>query len=302
MEIAISPEMPAYSGGLGILAGDTARAAADLDLPIVFVTLISRAGYLRQELDAAGHQADVADPWEPQLCARPLPAMVAVPIAERAVWVRPWLHVRQCPTGGILSRLYGGDATPRLKQEIVLGIGGEMLLRALGFEIATYHFNEGLAALLALALLRRYPQAASSPEGTFPYDLQPVRERCVFTTHAPIDAGHDRFDYDLVRRLLGDFVDPAALRCLAGDDALNMTRLALNLSGYIYGVAERHQETATRMFPRLSDPGAVDDDFGAAGIGREAGLAAGLFAIGNAVRQQHAAREHAALARNVCLN
>ena len=130
MEIAISPEMPTYSGGLGILAGDTARAAADLDLPIVFVTLISRAGYLRQELDATGHQPDVADPWDPQLWARPLPAMVAVPIAERAVWVRPWLHVLQCPTGGavpillldtdvsendpddrgITSRLYGGNA------------------------------------------------------------------------------------------------------------------------------------------------------------------------------------------------
>jgi len=97
IEIAISPEMPTYSGGLGILAGDTARAAADLDLPIVFVTLISRAGYLRQELDAAGHQADVPDPWDPQLWARPLPAMVAVPIGGQAVWVRPWLHVLQCP-------------------------------------------------------------------------------------------------------------------------------------------------------------------------------------------------------------
>src|SRR5689334_4857072 len=144
MEIAISPEMPTYSGGLGILAGDTARAAADLDLPIVFVTLISRAGYLRQELDAAGHQGDVPDPWDPQLWARPLPAMVAVPIGEHAVWVRPWLHVLQCPTGGaapillldtdvseneaddrgITNRLYGGDAELRLKQEIVLGIGG----------------------------------------------------------------------------------------------------------------------------------------------------------------------------------
>ena len=75
-----------------------------------------------------------------------------------------------------------------------------MLLRALGFEIATYHLNEGHAALLPLALLRRYPQAAASPEGTFPYDLQPVRERCVFTTHTPVDAGHDRFDYDTIRR------------------------------------------------------------------------------------------------------
>ena len=113
MEIAIAPEMPTYSGGLGILAGDTARAAADLDLPLVFVTLISRAGYLRQELDAAGHQGDVPDPWDPQLWARPLPAMVAVPIAERAVWVRPWLHVLQCPTGGAVPILLLVRTSPR---------------------------------------------------------------------------------------------------------------------------------------------------------------------------------------------
>jgi starch phosphorylase len=195
MEIAISPEMPTYSGGLGILAGDTARAAADLDLPMVFVTLVSRAGYLRQQLDATGHQADTPDPWDPARWARPLPAMVAVPIAERAVWVRPWLHVLQCPTGGavpillldtdasendpddrgITSRLYGGDATLRLKQEIVLGIAGEMLLRALGFEIATYHLNEGHAALLPLALLRRYPQAAFSSGGLQPRGHIPLR-------------------------------------------------------------------------------------------------------------------------------
>jgi starch phosphorylase len=205
MEIAISLELPTYSGGLGILAGDTARAAADLDLPMVFVTLVSRAGYLRQELDAEGRQGDLPDPWDPQRWARPLPAMVAVPIGERPVWVRPWLHVLQCPTAGavpvllldtdvsendpedraITNRLYGGDVALRLKQEIVLGIGGERLLRALGFEIATYHLNEGHAALLTLSLLRRHPQATASPEGAFPYDLQPVRERCVFTTHTP---------------------------------------------------------------------------------------------------------------------
>jgi len=153
MEIAISPEMPTYSGGLGILAGDTARAAADLDLPIVFVTLISRAGYLRQELDAAGHQGDVLDPWDPQLWAHPLPAMVAVPIAERG-GLGPTLVARSSVSDGwrsadpaartdvsendpddrgITSRLYGGDATLRLKQEIVLGIGGEILFRGAGF-------------------------------------------------------------------------------------------------------------------------------------------------------------------------
>ena len=153
MEIAISPEMPTYSGGLGILAGDTARAAADLDLPIVFVTLISRAGYLRQELDAAGHQGDVLDPWDPQLWAHPLPAMVAVPIAERGGLGPPLVARSSVSDGwrsadpaartdvsendpddrGITSRLYGGDATLRLKQEIVLGIGGEILFRGAGF-------------------------------------------------------------------------------------------------------------------------------------------------------------------------
>lgn len=269
MEIAILPGIQTYSGGLGILAGDAARAAADLDLPMVFVTLVSRAGYLRQQLDAAGHQADVPDPWEPKDLARPLPTMTAVPMGGRPVWVRPWLYVLSCPTGGIApillldtdvsendpadrgitSRLYGGDAELRLKQEIVLGIGGERLLRALGFEIATYHLNEGHAALLALSLLRRHPQAAAGTEGASPYDVHPVRESCVFTTHTPVEAGHDRFDYDLVHRLLGDFIDLTVVRRLAGQDALNMTRLALNLSGFVNGVAERHQETTARMFP-----------------------------------------------------
>jgi starch phosphorylase len=118
--------MPTYSGGLGILAGDTARAAADLDLPIVFVTLISRSGYLRQELDAAGHQHDVPDPWEPQRWARALPAMVAVPIAERPVWVRPWLHVLQCPTGGAVPILLLDTEYPRTLPTIVASPGACM--------------------------------------------------------------------------------------------------------------------------------------------------------------------------------
>jgi hypothetical protein len=152
MEIAVHPEIHTYSGGLGILAGDAARAAADLDLPMVFVTLMSRSGYLRQQLDAAGHQTDAPDPWYPQDFAQPLPTMVAVPIGGRQVWVRPWLYVLSRPTGGIApillldtdvsendsadrgiaGRLYGGDTELRLKQEIVLGIGGETVLRALG--------------------------------------------------------------------------------------------------------------------------------------------------------------------------
>ena len=269
MEIALEADIPTYSGGLGILAGDAARSAADLGLPMVFVTLASRDGYLHQDLDSQGCQTESPDRWDPATRATALPAMVAVEIERRQVWIRPWLYVLQRPGArsvpvllldtdlgendaadrGISGRLYGGDTAMRLRQEIVLGIGGEMMLAALGFEIATYHLNEGHAALLPLALLRRYPLRLGHVEDAVPYDIERVVERCVFTTHTPIAAGHDRFDYALVEALLGDFFEMAALRRLAGDDVLNMTRLAINLSGYINGVARRHRRTAEAMFP-----------------------------------------------------
>ena len=273
MEIALRPEMHTYSGGLGVLAGDTARSCADLTLPVVFVTLASREGYLRQEIGTDGNQIDHGDPWELADWATPLDAMVAVQVEGRPVWVRPWLHVLTCPIGTsvpvllldthlehnnpadrtITDHLYGGDDAYRLKQEIVLGIGGERLLRALGFTLDTYHMNEGHAALLAVALLRRHPRSTViRGEGALRYNPDPVIEKCVFTTHTPIEAGHDRFDYSLAERLLGDFIGTDQLKLLAGADRLNMTRLALSLSGYVNGVAVRHAETARRMFPGYS--------------------------------------------------
>ena len=270
MEMALRPEMHTYSGGLGGLAGDTARSAADLELPVVFVTLVSREGYLRQEIDAEGRQVDHPDPWNPAEWATPLGAMVAVPIEGRQVWIRPWLYVLTCPIGhsvpvllldtrleqnapedrGITDRLYGGDNAWRLKQEIVLGIGGEMLLQALGFEIETYHMNEGHAALLTAALLRRHPRTRRISTGdVLAYDDDRVREVCVFTTHTPVEAGHDHFAYDLVERQLDGLIPVSQLRLLGGEDRLNMTRLALNLSGFVNGVALRHAETTRQMFP-----------------------------------------------------
>jgi glycogen phosphorylase len=271
MEIALRPEMHTYGGGLGVLAGDTARSAADLNLPIVFVTLVSRQGYVRQELDSNGRQASNPNPWTPADWARSLPAMVAISIEGRNVWVRPWLYVLPCPTGNtvpvllldtdldqnseedrrITDRLYGGDAAYRLKQEMVLGIGGPLLLRAIGFSIQSYHLNEGHAALLTLQLLRetqRVAQPGAMPDRRT-YDREAVRQRCVFTTHTPVESGFDRFDYDLAGRLLGDFFPLEHLKPIAGPDQLNMTQLALNLSGYVNGVAVRHAETARKMFP-----------------------------------------------------
>ena len=270
MEIAVRPEMHTYAGGLGILAGDTARSCADLELPVVFVTLVSRAGYFRQEIDADGRQTEQPDWWEPERWCTPLDAMVAVDIEGKPVWIRPWLYVHTCPHGHripillldtdldqngkehrtLTHHLYGGDETYRLKQEIILGIGGIRILRALGFELHTYHLNEGHAALLTLDLLNRWripPEELISGEPH--YDIAEVRERCVFTTHTPVEAGHDRFSYELFERLLPEFVDLDPLKGLAGDDQLNMTRLALNLADYVNGVARRHAETTRQMFP-----------------------------------------------------
>jgi starch phosphorylase len=270
MEMAIRPEMHAYAGGLGILAGDTARSAADLELPVVFVTLVSRAGYFRQAIDGGGRQTEDPDWWRPAEWCTPLDAMVAVLIDGRRVWIRPWLYVLSSPHGHripillldtdldqnaaddreITHYLYGGDETYRLKQEIVLGLGGLRLLRALGFDLHTYHLNEGHAALLTLELLNRWKIAPEDRiPGEPPYDIAEVRERCVFTTHTPVEAGQDRFSYELFERLLAGFVELDALKALAGADALNMTRLAFNLSGYVNGVARRHAQTTRHMFP-----------------------------------------------------
>jgi starch phosphorylase len=271
MEIALRSEMHTYSGGLGVLSGDTARSAADLTLPMVFVSLVSRAGYLHQSFDAQGRQISESDPWEPERWTEPLPAKIAVSIEGREVWVRPWLYRVTSRLGGevpvilldtrldensendrsITDRLYGGDPAYRLKQEIVLGIGGVRMLRALDFHsLETFHLNEGHAALLCLALLRRQArrEAALRPTESR-YDVAAVRRQCVFTTHTPVEAGHDRFSYDLVHSLLGDYLPMDQIRRLAGPDMLNMTTLALELCGYVNGVAVRHAQVSGSMFP-----------------------------------------------------
>jgi len=270
MEIALQNDIPTYSGGLGVLAGDTIRSAVDLDMPMVAVTLVSRLGYFRQIIDEQGGQQEQADPWDPQRYAKPLTAKVAVPIESRSVWVGGWLYVMEGHTGGrqpvllldtdldenceedrsITNHLYGGGEAYRLKQEIVLGIGGARMLHALGFNVRQYHLNEGHSALLTLELMRRfaYPKNDVRP-GEPMYDVPRVRAMCNFTTHTPVESGQDKFPYELMYRLLGDFIEPETLAKLAGWGECNMTRLALNMSDYVNGVAKRHAEVSRRMFP-----------------------------------------------------
>ncbi len=270
MEVALRVEVHTYSGGLGILAGDTVRSCADLELPVVFVSLITRLGYFRQEIDADGRQVEHPDPWDVERWAEPLSAMIGVQIEGRDVWVRPWLYVHKSEGGyavpvllldtnleqndpvdrNLTDHLYGGDEVYRLKQELLLGVGGVRILEALGFNIGTYHLNEGHAAFATVELLKRFPRRRrQTDKSEWSYDADRVRHLCVFTTHTPVEAGHDRFSYELVGSVATDLIPMEVLKLFGGPDRFNLTRLALNLSGFVNGVAQRHAVTAREMFP-----------------------------------------------------
>ena len=258
MEIGLTNNIPTYSGGLGVLAGDTIRSSADLKIPLVVVSLISRKGYLKQEITKEGKQIEHPVEWTPSKFMNELPTQVRIQIQGREVKIKAWLYDHQSLTGGIVpilfldtdvegntpedreitSFLYGGDERYRLKQEVVLGIGGIKMLEATGFKIRKYHMNEGHPSLLTLELLRKN-------------DMNPdkVRDLCIFTTHTPVEAGHDKFPYDVVQEILGEIIPLKTLKKFGGQDRLNMTRLALNLSKYVNGVTKRHKDFSRKLFP-----------------------------------------------------
>jgi starch phosphorylase len=268
MEIGLVTEMPTYSGGLGVLAGDTVRAAADLKVPMVAVTLLHRKGYFYQRLDGAGRQIEEPVDWAVNDFLTELPERVSVAVEGRTVALRAWIyHVAgpgdfsvpvyfidsDLPENSEWDRtlthyLYGGDLHYRLCQEVILGIGGVRMLRALGQpEIARYHMNEGHSSLLALELLDEEARRAgrTSPNHD---DVQTVREKCVFTTHTPVVAGHDQFPLTLVHQIIGRHEVEEMKDVFCCGDLLNMTFLALNLSHYVNGVAKKHGEITRLLF------------------------------------------------------
>ena len=270
MEICLEQAIPTYSGGLGVLAGDTLRSAADLGVRVVGVTLAHRRGYFRQQLDAQGVQTEAPWDWRPEERLTAAPATVTVEIEGRAVAVRAWQYTIRgvsdhevpvllldtaLPENSEYDRhltdsLYGGDARYRLCQELILGVGGAAMVQALGYgPNVQHHINEGHAALLALELLERRLAGRESWE-TSPADVEAVAAQCIFTTHTPVPAGHDRFPASLVREVLG--ASRAALLDAADvweGEELNMTRLALRFTRYVNGVALRHQQVSQEMFP-----------------------------------------------------
>jgi starch phosphorylase len=270
MEIGVEPDIPTYSGGLGILAGDTLRSAADLGVSMVGITLLHRQGYFRQHLDAQGNQTKSPDLWPPEDILQPLALRPSITIENRQVQVRAWRYDIHGLSGHrvpvyfldtalpenspwdqtLTDHLYGGDHHYRLCQEVVLGMGGMAILTALGMtEQVIYHMNEGHSALLALSLLEAQRRGREGPVST-ESEVEAVRRHCVFTTHTPVPAGHDQFPWDLVRQILGQ--ERAALLEATGcciQENLNMTYLALRFARYINGVAMRHGEISLGMFP-----------------------------------------------------
>lgn len=270
MEIGVHNDIPTYSGGLGVLAGDTVRSAADLMLPMVAVTILCKKGYFTQEINDTGWQTELPFIWEPSKYMELLPHRVTVQIDGREVSVQAWFYNVVSLTRGnipvffldtdipenqpedreITAFLYGGDKAYRLKQEIVLGLGGVRMLHEMGFEIKKYHMNEGHASFLTLELMNRFKKPIEDVwDEKLVWDTRTVRSLCVFTTHTPVEAGHDKFPYDLVSQVMGEIIPFPVLKELAGRDNLNMTMLALNLSRYINGVAKKHGEVSQSMFP-----------------------------------------------------
>ena len=269
MEIAVDPGMPTYAGGLGVLAGDTVRAAADMALPMIAVTLLHRNGYMFQQLDAAGWQTEEDVHWPVDDFLEELRPRVTVPVDGVDVAIRAWkynvlgvdgksvpvlfldtdLPENEAWRRTLTNKLYGGDWYYRLCQEVVLGRGGVRMLRALEYtEIERFHMNEGHAALLGIELLEEHMRSAGR-ETPGMADVDAVRKLCIFTTHTPVAAGHDKFPLKDAARIVGlndAMKDMGGVICCG--EELNMTYLALNLSRYVNGVAKRHGEISRQMF------------------------------------------------------
>lgn len=269
MDVAIDSDIPTYSGGLGILAGDMLHSAADLGIPMIGITLLHRKGYFQQRLDSKGNQIETHSEWSPENHFDPLSARVKITIEGREVRVCAWQYLFQGFNGHkvpvlfldtnlpendaqdriLTNHLYGGDEHYRLCQEVVLGFGGVAMLGALGYEnTLIFHMNEGHSAFVTLALLEQRTDAQKC-DGSAETHAEEVRRQCVFTTHTPVPAGHDRFPSPLVDKVVGEQRTAVLKQLRLLNQELNMTELALRLSGFVNGVSMRHGEVSRNMFP-----------------------------------------------------
>lgn len=258
MEIMLRTHIPTYAGGLGILAGDLLRSCADMQIPAAGMTLVYNGTFFNQVFNPDGTQSYKELEWRKSDQFTKMPHRIELTINDQQVSVGCWRYdivgydgfvvpVYLLDTDyitnpqwarDITSNLYAGNGEMRISQELVLGMGGVQMLKKIGYEsVDIYHMNEGHAAFVPLALM---------PDHN--YQDADVKKKCVFTTHTPIPEGHDTFDYELAYTY-GKSYFPWHIRKLAGEDRLDMTRLALNMSKYSFGVSQKHGEVSHNMFP-----------------------------------------------------
>ena len=278
-EFALHQSLPIYAGGLGALAGDHCKEASDLGVPLIGIGFMYPQGYFHQSLSNDGWQQEIYEklswteaPIEPAVSPDGKPVITAVPLGNRTVLVAVW-RVRvgrvklylldtdleeNAPWDRELSaRLYGGDRETRIQQEIILGIGGVRVLKAIGSEPAVFHLNEGHAAFVVLQRIRDLCERG----WTFDAALEEVRRTTVFTTHTPVAAGHDTFPFHMVEHhLAGAWGDLGPYRekffALGHHDSgdgpmFNMTALAMRTSAAINGVSQLHGDVTKQMWHRI---------------------------------------------------
>ncbi len=287
-EYGFHETLPIAAGGLGILSGDHARSASDLGLGFVGISLFYREGYFQQAIDRHNWQTEYYVPLHPE--SLPLEPVLEdtgerllcqVEINDAQVYFQTWkVNVGSCPVylldanrpenepflRDLTLRVYGGDNSTRIMQEILLGFGGVRLLRALGIQPSVYHMNEGHVAFVSLELLREKTAGGSS----FQEALAQTRQQCVFTTHTPVDAGHDRFSADLVQyalqrlqpQIAPSFKDLMALGRVDPEDeheSFCMTVLALKTSRAANAVSALHGHVSRKMWHVLFPGKSVDE-------------------------------------------
>ena len=279
-EFGMHESLQLYSGGLGVLSGDHMKSSSDERLPLIGVGLFYLNGYFQQTVDKRGHQNPVYPenhpaslPLEAMLDENGAPLMIGVPLGSRTLYARIWkVQVGICPLylmdtnvpentdddRRVTARLYEADRDVRMRQEILLGIGGVRMLRALGITPSVWHMNEGHSAFLVLERLRQHMKG---DELTLEEAKALVRSSCVFTTHTPVDAGNERFSADLMQRYFPEFAKKLGLewqdflklgRLEGGDpNTFDMTVLALTMSSQANGVSMMHGMVSRRMWHKV---------------------------------------------------
>ena len=258
-EIGISSNLPTYSGGLGVLAGDHIKSAADLKINMVAISLLYKEGYFKQIIDQEGKQREVYPKFVPEPILSELSHIFSINLNGKEIFIKACVYNHQSINGftvpiyfldtdipenddetrGITLRLYSGDNRHRILQESILGYGGMKLLEILNqTNIKKYHMNEGHCSFIVLDLLKKYKG-----------DIEKVRSKCHFTTHTPVPAGHDQFEYKLVKEILGNLISDDISLPSMNHNKFHMTELGLQFSKTANGVSKLHGDVAQKQFP-----------------------------------------------------